>query len=95
MHSIRVKSFEIVSYDLGNQSLPLMNIYIGHYISVIETVAISFIFLLFTTEVKIQIEKAKGQFIKEKCVENLTQSFSFFHLFSCLLFFFFPIIILF
>ena len=57
--------------------------------SIVETVVISFIFLLFTTEVKIQIEKAKGQFIKENCVENLTQSFSFFHLFSCPLFFFF------
>ena len=89
MHSIRVKLIEIVSYDLGNQSLPLMNIYIGHYISVIETVVISFIFLLFTTEVKIQLEQAKGQFIKEKCVENLTQSFSFFIFFRALSFSFF------
>ena len=55
-HSIRIKSIEIVSYDLGNQSLPLMNIYIGYYISVTEIVVILFIFLPFTTEVKMQIK---------------------------------------
>ena len=58
-----------------------MNIYIGHYISVIKTVVISFIFLPFTTEVKMQIKSVRRQFIKEKCLANLTQSFPFFPIF--------------
>ena len=68
-----------------------MNIYIGHYISVIETVVISFIFLPFTTEVKMQIKQATGQFMKEKCLENRTQSFPFFLIFfdAPFLFFFY------
>ena len=64
-HSIHVRSIEIVSYDLGNQSLPLMNIYIGNCISVIETVVISFLFLPFTTKVKMQIKKKKGILLKK------------------------------
>ena len=55
-----------------------MNICIGHYISVIETVVISYIFLPFTTEVKMQIKQATRQFIKEKCLENLTLFFRIF-----------------